>query len=147
MQWSNLSGSEAPAAVILIRWQVGLVFLLEGIKKFLFPAAWGVGRFAHIGIPMPQIAAPFVGVVETAGGFCLLIGLFTRLWSFLLLGNISVALLTTKLPLLLHSGFWAMEADARADFAMFCGTLFLLIAGAGALSIDHSRLLIRQRKD
>ena len=32
---------------ILIRLMVGLVFLSEGIQKFLFPIAGGVGRFAR----------------------------------------------------------------------------------------------------
>jgi putative oxidoreductase len=47
---------------------VGAVFLSEGIQKFLFPADLGVGRFVKIGIPAPQIMAPFVGVVEIVCG-------------------------------------------------------------------------------
>lgn len=129
--------SDAPSATVLIRLQTGLVFLLEGIKKFLFPTAWGVGRFIHIGIPAPHLMAPLVGLIEIAAGFCLIIGLASRVSALLLLGVISGALLSTKLPLLLHSGFWAMEADARADFAMFCGTLYLVIAGSGAFALDR----------
>ena len=53
----------APGAVILIRLVVGGVFLSEGIQKFLFADENGVGRFAKIGIPSPEIMAPFVGVV------------------------------------------------------------------------------------
>ena len=51
-------------AILLIRILVGWVFLSEGIQKFLFPDSLGVGRFVKIGIPSPQIMAPFVGVVE-----------------------------------------------------------------------------------
>ena len=47
---------------------VGGVFLSEGIQKFLFPEALGVGRFVKIGIPYPEIMAPFVGVFEIACG-------------------------------------------------------------------------------
>jgi uncharacterized membrane protein YphA (DoxX/SURF4 family) len=50
-------------AVILIRLLVGLVFLSEGIQKFLFPAALGAGRFERIGTPFPPLTAPIVGVV------------------------------------------------------------------------------------
>jgi hypothetical protein len=59
-----LFASRAPAATILIRLMVGAVFLSEGIQKFLFPDALGVGRFAKIGIPYPEVMAPFVGVFE-----------------------------------------------------------------------------------
>jgi putative oxidoreductase len=49
----RILATTAPAEVILIRLVVGCVFLSEGIQKFLFPAALGVGRFAQIGIPAP----------------------------------------------------------------------------------------------
>ena len=48
----------APPAVLLIRRAVGLVFLPEGRKRFLFPADWGVGRFIRIGIPHPACGDP-----------------------------------------------------------------------------------------
>ncbi|MGC2511991.1 MAG: DoxX family protein, partial [Acidobacteriaceae bacterium] len=56
------------AAIVLVRVLVGWVFLSEGIQKFLYPAALGVGRFAKIGIPAPQVMAPFVGGVEIVFG-------------------------------------------------------------------------------
>ena len=63
--------TDAPAAVFLIRLIVGGVFLSEGIQKFLFPDALGVGRFTKIGIPSPEIMAPFVGVCEVSfAAFC-----------------------------------------------------------------------------
>jgi hypothetical protein len=58
----------ASKAVLLIRVLVGWVFLSEGIQKFLFPDSLGVGRFVKIGIPWPQVMAPFVGVVEIVCG-------------------------------------------------------------------------------
>ena len=75
----RLLASDAPAAVLLIRLLVGAVFVSEGIQKFLFPADLGVGRFTKIGIPSPEVLAPFVGVVEIVGGLLLLVGLLTRL--------------------------------------------------------------------
>jgi putative oxidoreductase len=47
--------------LILIRVMVGVVFLTEGILKFVRPGELGVGRFAHIGLPWPHLLAPFVG--------------------------------------------------------------------------------------
>ena len=49
--WAN----RAAKATLLIRILVGWVFLSEGIQKFLFPDALGVGRFVKIGIPWPQV--------------------------------------------------------------------------------------------
>jgi len=66
--------SDAPAATVLVRLLVGAVFLSEGIQKFLFPAALGVGRFAKIGIPAPEFFGPFVGEVEIVCGTLLIRG-------------------------------------------------------------------------
>lgn len=92
---------------------VGWVFLSEGIQKFLFPAALGVGRFAKIGIPPPQFFGPFVGVVEIVCGAPLIVGLLTRLASIPLLIDILVAIATTKLPMLAKAGFLGDNARGR----------------------------------
>jgi uncharacterized membrane protein YphA (DoxX/SURF4 family) len=47
-----------------------------------------------------------------------------------------VAISTTKLPILLKTGFWAMAHEARTDFCMLLGSVFLLITGAGLWSLD-----------
>ncbi len=128
--------SHAPSAVLLIRLLVGWVFLSEGIQKFLYPAALGVGRFEKIGIPDPAFFAPFVGAVEIVCGALLIVGLLTRLATIPLIIDISVAILTTKLPMLMKSGFWAMMHEARTDYCMLLGLIFLLITGAGSFSLD-----------
>src|SRR5271165_6356923 len=123
-------------ALLLVRILVGWVFVSEGIQKFLFPAQLGVGRFQKIGIPAAHVMAPFVGTVEIVCGCLVLIGLFTRLATIPLLAVISVAIVTTKLPMLIHNGVWAALHEARADFSMLLGLLFLLIAGGGSLALD-----------
>jgi len=128
--------SEAPAATVLVRLLVGWVFLSEGIQKFLFPEALGVGRFVKIGIPAPHFFAPFVGVVEIVCGSLLILGLLTRLAAIPLLIDISVAIVTTKIPILAKSGLWAAMHEARTDYCMWLGALFLLIVGAGPWSLD-----------
>jgi putative oxidoreductase len=129
-------GSSAPGATVLVRLLVGVVFLSEGIQKFLFPTTLGIGRFIKIGIPAPQFLAPFVGVVEIVCGTLLIIGLLTRLAAFILLIDITVAILTTKVPMLAKVGFWATMHEARTDICMWLGSLFLLIVGAGPWSVD-----------
>lgn len=128
--------TNAPTATILIRSVVGLVFLSEGLQKFIFPDTLGVGRFISIGIPAPHFTAPFVGVVEITGGLLLVLGLLTRIAAFALVINMAVAIATTKIPILMHKGFWAMAHESRTDFSMLLGCLFLLIVGAGKSSID-----------
>lgn len=128
--------TRAPGSVLCIRLMVGGVFLAEGVQKFLFPAALGVGRFAKIGLPAPELLAPFVGVVEIVCGALVLAGLATRLAAVPLLVDILVAIATTKLPMLARSGFWATVHEARTDFSMLMGLLFLLAVGAGRLSVD-----------
>ena len=139
-----LVDSRAPAAVLLVRLLVGAVFLSEGIQKFLFPDALGVGRFTKIGIPAPATMAPFVGVVEIVFGLLLIVGLLTRLATIPLLIDILVAIATTKIPMLARNGFWKMAHEARTDYAMLLGLVFLLLVGAGPLAVD-SRLAGRKR--
>jgi len=117
--------TNAPAAVILVRLIVGGVFLSEG-----------VGRFAKIGIPAPEVMAPFVGVFEIGCGALLLLGILTRLAAIPLIVVMLVAISTTKVSILLQSGFWSMAHEARTDYAMILGSLFLLVVGAGPWSLD-----------
>lgn len=123
-------------ATLLIRILVGWVFLSEGIQKFLFPDALGVGRFVRIGIPWPQVLAPFVGVVEIVCGTLILLGLFTRLASIALLADIAVAIYSTKIVAFAKNGFWGTLHEARTDISMLLGLLFLVLVGSGAWSLD-----------
>ena len=133
---TRVLSTNAPSATVLVRLIVGAVFLTEGIQKFIYPAALGVGRFAKIGIPWPQFSAPFDGIFEIGCGLLLLAGLATRLAAIPLIIDMLVAIATTKIPMLLKSGFWAMAHEARTDWSMLLGSLFLLIVGAGAWSVD-----------
>lgn len=128
-------------SILLIRILVGWVFLSEGIQKFLFPTALGVGRFERIGIPAPGMMAPLVGGVEIVFGILVLVGLFTRWSAIPLLGVISGALITTKVPFFIHHGFWAVLHEARTDLSMLLGLIFLVIVGGGSLALDARRHL------
>ena len=132
----GILSTSAPRSVILVRLLVGAVFLSEGIQKFLFPDALGVGRFIKIGIPAPEIMAPFVGVFEIGCGMLLIAGWLTRLAAIPLIIDMFVAIATTKIPILVKSGFWAMAHEARTDVCMLLGSVCLLIVGAGLWSID-----------
>ena len=143
MKTPKLFPTAAPSSVLLVRLAVGSVFLSEGIQKFVFPAALGVGRFVKIGIPAPEVMAPFVGIVEIVCGLLLLAGLAIRLASIPLVIDMLVAIGSTKVPILVKSGFWAMAHEARVDFTMLLGCIFFLIVGAGSISLD-ARIARRQ---
>jgi putative oxidoreductase len=123
-------------AVLLVRILVGWVFLSEGIQKFLFPDSLGIGRFVKIGIPWPQVMAPFVGVVEIVCGSLLLIGLVTRLATVPLFIDIAVAIYSTKIVTFAKNGFWGTLHQARTDVSMLLGLIFLLLVSGGAWSLD-----------
>ena len=147
---TRLLGTRAPGWSILVRLLVGLVvFLPEGIQKLAFPEILGAGRFANIGIPYPDLMGPFVGTVEMVCGALIILGLVTRLAAVPLIVTMIVAIVSTKVPILLghdfwifhlaklpRYGFWSMMHEARADFAMLLGALYLLIEGGGAWSVD-----------
>ena len=124
-------------AILLIRVLVGWVFLSEGIQKFLFPDSLGVGRFVKIGIPWPQVMAPFVGVVEIVCGTLLLVGFLTRLASVPLLIDICVALYSTKIVTFAKNGLWSTLHEARTDVSMLLGLIFLLLVGGGEPGADE----------
>jgi uncharacterized membrane protein YphA (DoxX/SURF4 family) len=141
--------TSASEATIFIRLMIGGIFLSEGIQKFLYPDLLGAGRFMKIGIPIPEIMGPLVGAVEIICGALILIGYLTRLAAIPLLINISVAIISTKIPILLghdywlfhvarlsRYGFWSMASEARTDFSMLMGLIFLFIIGAGPWSVD-----------
>ena len=132
----SIRKTTAPAWTILIRLAVGAVFLSEGIQKFINPSDVGAGRFEKIGFPNPGFVAAFVGTFEIICGTLVLIGFLTRLAVIPLAIIMLTAISTTKLPILMDRGFWAMAHEARTDYSMLLGSLFLLLVGAGRWSLD-----------
>ena len=128
--------SKRTRSFFLIRLIVGLVFLSEGIQKFLYPEITGVGRFEMIGFNYATFFAYFVAVFEVVCGVLILFGMLTRLAAVPLLVIMITALITTKIPILTDEGFWFMAHAARTDFAMTLLLLFLLIHGPGRNSVD-----------
>ena len=123
-----------PAAA---RLALGTVFVQSGWGK-LHDLPRVAGYFESLGIPAPQLQAPFVAGVELAGGALLLAGLFTRVASAPLAATMAVALLTAR------------RADLASASDLFGAVelLYLLLlgwlgaVGAGALSLDA--LLVRR---
>lgn len=149
-RWVLSPETTAPRATVLIRLMAGSVFLSEGILKFVY-ANQGVGRFTKLGFPFPAATATFVGVFEIVGGCLLLAGLLTRLVALGFTIEMIVAMLSTKIGLYLgtsplpmppappKTGIWAVLHETRTDWAQLACSVFLVIVGAGALSLDAWR--------
>lgn len=147
----TLITTDALKTTILIRLMVGLVFLSEGIQKFLFPDSRGAGRFETMGFPNPEFLGPLVGSFEVIAGLLILFGFLTRAGALTTLIIMTVAIVVTKIPIafgqsfgpfvlreLNSSGFWTMAHEARTDFAMWLGSLYLFIKAGGRWSIDRA---------
>jgi putative oxidoreductase len=133
--------------MLLIRIVVGLVFLTEGILKFAEPGEFGVGRFAHIGLPWPHLLAPFVAVIEIVAGAALILGIYAGDAALLLLIVILTAICTTKIPILLGHRFGRFDAphlsryglltflhESRTDLCMLAGCVAILLDGGFTLA-------------
>jgi uncharacterized membrane protein YphA (DoxX/SURF4 family) len=126
--------------MILIRLIVGLVFLIEGVLKFVRPEVMGEGRFAAIGLPYPHQLAPMVGSVEIVGGAAVLLNFYAGDAALALLAVIITALITTKVPILLgrplgpfapakldEYGWLSFVHEARTDLCMLFSLVAILI--------------------
>lgn len=135
---------------ILVRLTLAGVFIPEGVQKLIFPEILGTGRFIGIGIPWPELMGPFVGWVEFLCGVLLLFGLFSRFAAVPIIIIMLVAIIATKIPILLGSdwlifnvrdlkryGFWSMSHETRTDWAMLLGAMYVLLSGGGRWSIDR----------
>ena len=146
-RWVTSPPLDAPPATLLVRVMAGGVFLSEGILKFVYPNQ-GVGRFAKLGFPAPELTATFVGTLEIVGGVALLAGLLTRLVAIPFVVEMIVAVLTTKVSLLLGTsplapppsppkvGPWAVLHEMRSEWAQGLTCAYLLIVGPGPWSLD-----------
>ena len=142
--------TSGPRATIALRLMAGAVFFWEGLLKFAY-ANQGVGRFTKLGMPMPEILAPAIAVLEIVGGLCFILGVWTRPFALLFIGEMLVAILSTKISLFLgtsplplppvppQTGFWAVLHESRSDLAQLLCSLFLFIEGPGPWSLDAKK--------
>ena len=140
-----------PRATMVLRSMAGAVFFWEGILKFVY-ANQGVGRFTKLGMPMPETLAPAIAVLEIVGGLALIAGFLTRPFALLFIGEMIVAILSTKISMYLGTsplplppvppqvGIWAVLHEVRSEYAQIMSCIFLLISGPGPWSLDASLL-------
>jgi uncharacterized membrane protein YphA (DoxX/SURF4 family) len=133
---TNIFITENDNSTILVRLAVGLIFLTEGIQKYLFPDLLGTGRFLTIGFGNPAFWAYFTATFEIICGTLIILGLAARLASIPLIIIMVTAFITTKIPILVHKGVWPWAHEYRTDFAMTLLLIYIIIYGAGGVSFD-----------
>jgi uncharacterized membrane protein YphA (DoxX/SURF4 family) len=150
LNWLSNPPLDGPRATVALRVMAGSVFLWEGVLKFVY-ANQGVGRFTKLGFPIPGFTADAVALIEIVGGLLMIAGLFTRYVAAVFIGEMIVAMLSTKIGVYLGTsplpappappkvGFWAVLHEIRTDWAQLMTSLFLLLAGPGSLSLDARR--------
>jgi putative oxidoreductase len=122
--------------IIFVRLIVGLIFISEGLQKYLFLQVLGPGRFQEVGFSHAFFWAYFTGACEMLFGMLVLCGLLTRLASIPLLIIMITAFITTKMPILETKGLWSFLHEYNTDFALTVLLILLIISGGGKWSAD-----------
>lgn len=127
----------APFPLLLCRLASGMIFVSEGLQKFIRPDGVGAGRFARTGFADPVCRANVTGAFKIICGLLLLIGLMVRFAVVPLLVVMGVAFMTTGWPVLNDKGSWPFMHEYRTDFVLTILLILLLIYGAGGKSLDQ----------
>ena len=141
---TKILNTDIDKKTIFLRLIVGLIFISEGIQKYLYLEVVGPAFFSEIGFRDAFFWAYFTGAFEILCGTLILLGLLTRLASIPMLIIMITAFITTKLPLLTTKGFWTFAHEYRIDFSLTVLLILLIIYGGGKWSVDLK--LLRSQK-
>jgi putative oxidoreductase len=125
-------------AALVLRLATGAIFAAFGASKFINHAS-EAHSFRTYGLPSPDAFVYFIGVIETAGGILLIIGLATRLAALVLSGDMvgAIAIAGVKEGGVLNLGLAPV---------LLATMLFLLWAGSGPVALDQRLLGNRDRE-
>jgi putative oxidoreductase len=125
---------------LLARLTVGEVFLFTGWGK-LQNLEKVTEFFRDLGVPAPELQAPFVAMVELTGGSLLLLGLCTRLAALPLIGTMVVAIAAARRE---EITAWD-DVFGFVEFLYLVLLVWLVIAGPGRVAVDRYLLPPRDR--
>ncbi len=120
----------------LARWTVGWIFLISGWGK-LHNLEQVIQYFGELGIPRPELQAPFASGTELVCGALVMVGLFTRVASVPLIVTMTVAILTAQKDNVGSVG----DLFGLIEWCYVALLVWLGVAGPGPLSLDA--LLVR----
>jgi putative oxidoreductase len=122
-----------PIAYTLVRVVLGYIMFMHGLGKVTGPGLAGIGGFmAKNGLVPGSAFAGAAMFLETVGGACIIIGLFTRFFAAALAVEMGIALLVVHMA----KGFSA--ATGGYEYVLLLGTVLFAIAirGGGPYSVD-----------
>jgi putative oxidoreductase len=122
---------------LLVRLSVGIMFFGSGLGK-LGKLPGLVGYFRSLGVPFPEIQAPFVASVELVCGALVVVGLATRPAALMLCGVMVVAIITAAAPEHHIQASWhgLLEFLYLSEWCLLLLLGWLLLAGPGRASLD-----------
>ena len=122
---------------LVIRLAVGVMFFGSGLGK-LGKLSGLTQYFRSLGIPFPQIQAPFVATTELVCGLLIVIGLATRPAALMLCGVMTVATVTAAVPEKKITASWhgLLEFLYLPEVLLFLLLVSLVVAGPGRASLD-----------
>ena len=127
-------GSMQACGLTILRFVVGIVFLVHGYQKLFHMGFHGVSAFfAHAGIPLPWVSAVVVTLVEFVGGMLLVAGIAVRVAAALNAIDMMVAILVVHLK----HGFGAQNGGFEYPLTLLAATLCLALAGGGMFSLKR----------
>ena len=122
---------------LLARFCLSFVFLWSGVSKALHPAA-ARAEIAAIGVPYPGLFLPLTVGCQICAGLMVLLGFWARLGALALLTfTVTATLLAHGLRGLTGDKRQQQETTAFEHVAIVGGFLFVVIHGAGGLSVDN----------
>ena len=138
LMYPSLAGfydSVLPIAETFLRVVVGIMFLMHVSGKFnAGPSGVAANVMTKNGLEPAILWAYVIIFLESVGGVCLIIGLFTRFFAAALAIEMLVALLVVHLP----KGYAA--AGGGYEYVLLIGAACFLIAirGGGPYSVDQA---------
>ena len=122
---------------LVARLSVGLEFFGSGLGK-LGKLPGFTDYFRSLGIPAPELQAPFVAGVECLCGALLVVGLATRPAALMLCGVMTVAIVTAAAPEHHIQASWhgLLEFLYLSEWCLLLLLGWFVLAGPGPASLD-----------
>ncbi len=119
--------------ILFLRLGIAVIFVLHGYRELFATGGHQAtaAYFHEIGIPLPDLAAYISAAAEFFGGCMIGLGLLTRQASFILIINMTVAIVVAHLAR--HEPFTQWK-DAAQMLLLCIATLF---SGSGSWSLEN----------